>query len=94
MLPAILIMRIIIAIIYNYAKFTVKDMVFVSRDLLDDVEASVIFPVFSEILRALEQGKNLEAFRSLKNNLLIALDGTEYFCSNQIHSSSLFKQNF
>lgn len=55
------------------------------RDLLDNVEPALVFPVFYEIFRALEQGKHLEEFRSFKNNLLIALDGTEYFSSNQIH---------
>lgn len=55
---------------------------------------SVIFPVFYEILRALEQGKNLEAFRSLENNLLIALDGTEYFSSNQIHCQHCSSRTF
>lgn len=64
------------------------------RDLLDDVEPSVVFPVFDKILRALEQGKNLEAFRSLKNNLLIALDGTEYFCSNQIQCQHCSSRTF
>ncbi len=65
------------------------------RDLLDDVEPALVFPVFYEIFKALEQGKYLSRFRSFKNNLLIALDGTEYFCSNQIHcpqcSSKTFK---
>ena len=44
------------------------------RDLLDDVEPALIFPVFYEIFRALEHGLHLSGFRSFKNNLLIALD--------------------
>ena len=59
------------------------------------MEPALIFPVFYEIFRALEHGLHLSGFRSFKNNLLIALDGTEYFCSNQIHcpqcSSKTFK---
>ncbi|OYD87629.1 hypothetical protein CDG77_28290 [Nostoc sp. 'Peltigera membranacea cyanobiont' 213] len=35
----------------------------------------------------------MKAFRSLKNNLLIALDGTEYFSSNQIHRQHCSSRN-
>ena len=65
------------------------------RDLLDDVEPAQVFPVFWEIFRALEQTDHLSGFRCFENNLLIAVDGTEYFCSNRIHcphcSSRTFK---
>lgn len=64
------------------------------RDLLDDVKPSVVFPVFDEIFKTLEKGKYLEKFRSFKNNLLIALDGTEYFCSNEIHCSHCSSRTF
>jgi hypothetical protein len=64
------------------------------RDLLDDVNPSVVFPVFDEIFRTLEKGKYLEKFRSFKNNLLIALDGTEYFCSNEIHCPHCSSRTF
>jgi len=57
------------------------------RDLLDEVKPALVFPVFDKIFRVLEEGKHLAKFRSFKNNLLIALDGTEYFCSKTIHCS-------
>ncbi|WP_334875996.1 hypothetical protein [Nostoc sp.] len=46
------------------------------RDLLDDIKPTLVFPVFTLISKVLENGKHLSEFRSFKNNLLIALDGT------------------
>lgn len=64
------------------------------RGLLDDVEPGLVFPVFSLIFRVLENSKYLSGFRSFKNNLLIALDGTEYFCSNEIHCPHCSSRTF
>lgn len=58
------------------------------RDLLDAVPPEHIFPVFEEILQELEQQGQLEGFRSIAGTLLIAMDGTEYFSSSQIHCSN------
>ena len=55
------------------------------RDLLDSSQPKQIFPVFEKILQMLEQEGHLNKFRDFDNNLLIALDGTEYFSSQQIH---------
>jgi hypothetical protein len=52
------------------------------RDLLDEVEASRVFPVFAEILESLES--HLGEFRSFNQNLLVAMDGTEYHGSSKI----------
>ncbi|NJN86227.1 MAG: transposase [Leptolyngbyaceae cyanobacterium SL_7_1] len=58
------------------------------RDLLDAVAPEHVFPVFEEILQGLEQQGQLADFRSVADTLLIAIDGTEYFSSSQIHCSS------
>ena len=55
------------------------------RDLLDPVKPKELFPVFETILQAIEEKGKLQGFRGFANNLLIALDGTEYFSSTQIH---------
>ena len=55
------------------------------RTLLDEVKPSAVFPVFDEILTMLEQTTQLSNFRSLGGDLLVALDGTEYFGSTTIH---------
>jgi len=58
------------------------------RDLLDPVAPEHVFPTFEEILQVLEQQGQLEGFRSVADTLLIAIDGTEYFSSSQIHCSN------
>jgi len=55
------------------------------RDLLDPVEPKEMFPVFETILETIEQKGKLQRFRGFASNLLIAMDGTEYFNSKQIH---------
>jgi hypothetical protein len=55
------------------------------RDLLDPVKPQQVFPIFEEILQVLEQQGQLQGFRSFAGTLLMAMDGTEYFGSGQIH---------
>ncbi|MGH2413115.1 MAG: transposase [Microcystaceae cyanobacterium] len=55
------------------------------RDLLDSVKPEQVFAIFEEILQVLEQQGQLQQFRSFANTLLMAMDGTEYFSSSQIH---------
>jgi hypothetical protein len=62
------------------------------RDLLDGVAPEHVFPIFEEILQVLEQQGQLAGFRSVAGTLLIALDGTEYFRSSQIHCSNCSKR--
>lgn len=57
------------------------------RNLLDAVAPEQVFPVFEEILQVLAEQGQLEGFRSVADTLLIAIDGTEYFSSSQIHCS-------
>jgi len=59
-----------------------------SRVLLDPVTPEQVFPVFEAIIQVLEQQGQLEGFRSVADTLLVALDGTEYFSSGQIHCSA------
>ena len=62
------------------------------RDLLDAVAPEQVFPVFEEILQVLAEKGQLEGFRSVADTLLIAIDGTEYFSSSQIHCSACSKR--
>jgi hypothetical protein len=56
------------------------------RDMLDPAEPALLDPVFAETLGALERrAGGLASFRRLGDHVLIALDGTEYFCSKNIH---------
>lgn len=53
--------------------------------LLDAVSPSYVFPMFETILDGLSSHGYLTDFRSYLDNLVVALDGTEYFSSNTIH---------
>ena len=55
------------------------------RDMLDPASPGLLNPLFFEIMSRLqrEQG-GLDVFRRLEGHVLIALDGTEYFCSKEI----------
>ena len=55
------------------------------RTLLDPIAPSRLAPVFLEVFERLEQHHMLAHFRSLDNQLLVALDGTHYFSSQAIH---------
>ena len=56
------------------------------RDMLDPATPDLLNPVFFEIMSQLEQEKGgLDVFRRLGGHVLIALDGTEYFCSKEIN---------
>jgi hypothetical protein len=54
------------------------------RTMLDPVPPETLFPMFSKTLAALEGGGGLAAFQRLGGHVLIALDGTEYFCSQKV----------
>lgn len=55
------------------------------RDLLDGISPTVMYPVFDDILQLLQATEQLSSFRSFADNLLMPLDGTEYFSSTKIH---------
>ena len=54
------------------------------RDMLDFVEPSGLDGLFGEALAAVERAGALAPLTRLGGRLLIALDGTEYFCSNKL----------
>jgi hypothetical protein len=55
------------------------------RTLLDPIAPSPLDAVFVEVFEGLEQHRMLANFRSLGDQLLVALDGTNYFSSKAIH---------
>jgi hypothetical protein len=54
------------------------------RAMLDPVDPALLHPVFDNVLEQLENAGGIEAFRRPGGHVLIALDGTEYFCSDRI----------
>src|SRR6201993_1105190 len=55
------------------------------RTLLDPIAPRYFTPVFFEVLAHLEQQHWLEPFRVLDHQLLVSLDGTQYFSSQALH---------
>ena len=55
------------------------------RNLLDPVPPHELFPVFSSLVDGLNTAGHLEVYRSINGDLLVALDGTQYFASAKIH---------
>ena len=47
-----------------------------------------LYPLFASLRERLERGGGLHPFRRLDGHLLVALDGTEYFCSRKISCSN------
>jgi hypothetical protein len=58
------------------------------REILDPVEPEFLRPLFTHVFRALQRSKALEDMVFVEGHYLLALDGTGYFSSNQIHCDS------
>ena len=54
------------------------------RTLLGTVSPEALQPCFDQVLEQLRQRYDLKAFQRLSGRTLIALDGTEYFCSQKL----------
>ena len=63
------------------------------REILDPVEPESLRPMFQQVFRQLQQGKALEAMVFVQDHSLLALDGTGYFSSTQIHCASCLEQH-
>jgi Transposase DDE domain len=58
------------------------------REILDPVVPECLRPLFKQVCRALQGGKALEEMVFVEGHYLLALDGTGYFSSQQIHCAS------
>src|SRR6266508_1069645 len=58
------------------------------REILDPVEPESLRPFFKDVFGALQRGKALEEMVFVEGHYLLALDGTGYFSSTQIHCES------
>jgi Transposase DDE domain len=58
------------------------------REILDPVVPECLRPLFKQVFRALQGGKALEEMVFVEGHYLLALDGTGYFSSQQIHCAS------
>ena len=58
------------------------------RNLLDPIEARILYPLFRKVMAKLEQTGHLDAFRFLGDSPLISVDGTQFFSSQRIQCAS------
>src|SRR5215831_12573182 len=58
------------------------------REILDPVEPEHVRPAFKMVFRHLQRGKVLEEMVFVEGHYLLALDGTGYFSSQEIHGES------
>ena len=58
------------------------------RLMLDPVSPEALPPCFDQVIEQLRQRDGLRAFQRLGRRTLVALDGTEYFCSQKLKPSS------
>ncbi len=58
------------------------------REILDPVLPETLRPLFKHVFGALQRGKALEEMVFVEGHYLLALDGTGYFASQQIHCAS------
>ena len=55
------------------------------RNLLDPIPATTVFGAFKTTYKWVETNRIIEQFKYLDNQILLALDGTEYYCSKKIN---------
>src|SRR5438874_2541700 len=63
------------------------------REILDPVDPESLRPLFTQVFRALQRGKVLEEMVFVEGHYLLALDGTGYFSSQQIHCASCLEMH-
>jgi hypothetical protein len=64
------------------------------REILDPVEPESLRPLFKGVFGALQRGKALEDMVLVEGHYLLALDGTGYFSSQQIHCESCLETHY
>jgi hypothetical protein len=62
------------------------------REILDLVDPEQLRPIFRDIFAQLADGKVLEEMRFLDDFCLLALDGTEYFSSSEVHCDQCLRK--
>ncbi|MCP4648893.1 MAG: ISNCY family transposase [PVC group bacterium] len=63
------------------------------RSILDEVCPSDLYSMFPYIVNAMDEAEYPDSFRIINDNILIALDGTQYFSSDKIHCDNCSVKN-
>lgn len=62
------------------------------RQTLDGVDPDALRPAFRALFRAVQRAKGLEELVFFDGSYLIALDGSEYFCSEAVHCENCLRR--
>ena len=68
--------------LFNLSKIPCDNQI---RKLLDPIAAKTVFGTFTTVYKWLEKQRTINQFKYLDNQVLIALDGTEYYSSPKIN---------
>jgi hypothetical protein len=63
------------------------------RDILDPVEPASLRPLFKSVFGAVQRGKALEEMVFIDGHYLLALDGTTYHASQEVHCESCLERH-
>lgn len=63
------------------------------RNILDEIGARQLLAVFAWVYQALQRGGYLKPYQCLGGQLLVTLDGTQYFSSQKIHCGQCSTRN-
>jgi hypothetical protein len=63
------------------------------RDILDPVDPETLRPLFKSVFGALQRGKALEEMVFIDGHYLLALDGTVYHASQEVHCDSCLERH-
>ena len=63
------------------------------REILDPVEPQSLRPLFKSVFGALQRGKALEEIVFIDGHYLLALDGTTYYASQEVHCDSCLERH-
>lgn len=76
--------------------YKVKDVPSSTRlkEIVDPIQTEELRPVFNDVLRELQRGKELEKFKFLGKYYILALDGTQYYESKKVHCDKCLVKTF
>lgn len=55
------------------------------REIIDPIDSKAIRPAFKKIFASLQRGKAIETYQFYRGSVLVSVDGTGYFSSNEVH---------
>jgi hypothetical protein len=63
------------------------------REILDPVDPESLRPLFKSVFGAVQRGKALEEMVFIEGHYLLALDGTLYHASQEVHCDSCLERH-